>query len=108
MNFAFKDTSQIIIEPRSIYTTLKYYISKPQAQAEEFELLNRASAIGHVPSMKKILENKDLQQKKELILKESINFWNSLHYAAANGEIASFVYLISVLIDTDLFLPKGN
>ncbi|KAL4487244.1 hypothetical protein ABPG72_017963 [Tetrahymena utriculariae] len=106
MNFVFKDKSQTVIEPKSIFNSIKQYISK--TELEENQLLNRASAIGHIPSIKKILKDKDENQKKEIILKESINYWNSLHFAAANGEIVSFVYLLSVLLQTDLFLPKTN
>lgn len=34
-------------------------------------------------------------KKEELIQKPIVNGWNALHYAAANGEIAAFIYLIS-------------
>jgi len=31
-----------------------------------------------------------------------------MHYAAANGEIASFVYLLGVLFETDMFSENNS
>ncbi|EGR28689.1 patatin-like phospholipase family protein, putative [Ichthyophthirius multifiliis] len=110
LNFNFPyDSKEIVIEPKNIYSLFKYFFQNMDESINDLQyLICKAAAIGHIPSLAHILEGKKEEIQKELILQPGTNNWNSLHYAAANGEIAAFVYLVEILVSTYSLIGDGQ
>lgn len=106
IEFQFPRDEAQIIEPSNIIDNFMQIFKKRQ---DDQYLLAKAAAIGHIPSIKKILSNYvTRQQKIQIIQGKIVNNWTPLHYAAANGEISAFIYLVSELLDTNILFPKNQ